>query len=321
VRIIVDYCTFTVPYDLRTVVQANIPLDFVRHDKGLAGYSESAFLGTRGGRVAWSPAKPEQKAYFVLPGQALAELAVSDGWDVVLFLALVIKMFKAKVTRLDIAFDDQDGVLPSVEQIKDWAAAGNLTTRWKKGKIISGVSWSEGYDAVGSTFYLGSSASDSMMRIYDKKEEREEKGIEVDSDHWIRVELQMRRDRAHALAQELVKVTDGKSGEIGASLAKIVLGYVDFKEPNESDDTKSRWVTVAWWAAFLGCVEKGRLDVEKLERTLDEVREWFVNQCTPMLAVIETAMGFDVAWSWLYNEVKAGRDRWRSHHFKLAGVT
>ena len=38
----------------------------------------------------------------------------------------MIQVFEGKVTRLDVAIDDQEGVLPSVPDIVAWASAGNL---------------------------------------------------------------------------------------------------------------------------------------------------------------------------------------------------
>ena len=87
------------------------------------------------------------------------------------------------ITRLDVAFDDHDGIL-DLALIAIDTKEQNYISRFKDWQIIEG----------NKDFSInhGSMKSEIFIRIYDKALER---GY-TDGRHWVRVELQMRRDRA-----------------------------------------------------------------------------------------------------------------------------
>lgn len=84
----------------------------------------------------------------------------------------------------------------------------------------------------------GSMKSEIFLRIYDKAAER---GLE-DGFHWIRVELQLRRDRAMQFVTE--------PGDIGSRFCGVILNYLRYIEP--SDDTnKWRWPLTEYWSKLV----------------------------------------------------------------------
>lgn len=89
------------------------------------------------------------------------------------------------ITRLDVAFDDHTGILDIDEICKDAENQMYIsrTNAWQVTRSDSGNSVTH-----------GSRASEILIRIYDKAAER---GFE-DGRHWVRVELQLRRERARA---------------------------------------------------------------------------------------------------------------------------
>ena len=87
------------------------------------------------------------------------------------------------VTRLDVAFDDHSGILDQ-SIICDDTRNHEFISRFRQ----VDVHYSTGGDSV--TF--GDRSSDLLIRIYDKAAER---GY-TDGRHWVRVELQLRRERA-----------------------------------------------------------------------------------------------------------------------------
>lgn len=144
-------------------------------------------------------------------------------------------------TRLDIAFDDHEGILPLDKIVED-----TLSERW-----VSPFRWAEvqrgAGDNHGCTVYFGSPQSETRIRIYDKAAERhaEEEG------HWVRVELQLRRDRAAAfIARRNQGLTDLFCG--------VLLNYLRFVQPSE-DTNKSRWQLSEYWDKLLGAVARVRL--------------------------------------------------------------
>lgn len=92
------------------------------------------------------------------------------------------------ITRLDVAYDDHSGVLDINEIIQD--------TR-KKEYVSKSDYWEIIESAKGQSLQFGSPQSDTLIRIYDKARERNC----LEGEHWIRVELQLRRDRAIAFTR------------------------------------------------------------------------------------------------------------------------
>ncbi|MEG1492501.1 MAG: replication initiation factor domain-containing protein, partial [Oscillospiraceae bacterium] len=66
-----------------------------------------------------------------------------------------------------------------------------------------------------------------------------ERGL-TDGSHWVRVELQLRRDRALQFVLA--------DGDIGSRFCGVLLNYVRYVEPNELDSNKWRWALMPYWA-------------------------------------------------------------------------
>lgn len=107
----------------------------------------------------------------------------------------LVKDVGARVTRLDIAADWKD---PGVEVVtlRDIIDSGNAT--------LNVVRWSYlESENKGQTLYIGSRASDRMLRIYNKRAELARKSVETEVD-WIRVEVELKDDQAAQAANALL---------------------------------------------------------------------------------------------------------------------
>lgn len=135
-----------------------------------------------------------------------------------------------KITRLDVAFDDHSGVL-DIERIRDDTRNGNFISFFKKWKI------EEGSDGI--CIYHGSKSSEILIRIYDKAAE---KGY-TDGRHWVRVEVQFRRDRAMQFVFA--------DGSLVNRFCGVLSNYLRFVIPNELDSNKRRWETCDYWCKLL----------------------------------------------------------------------
>lgn len=131
-----------------------------------------------------------------------------------------------KITRLDIAFDDHSGILDIVQLCND-TRRQEYISRFNEWQVIEG--------SKGCSVTHGSMKSEIFLRIYDKAAER---GLE-DGSHWIRVELQLRRDRAMRFVQE--------TGDIGSRFCGVLLNYVRYVEPDGLDSNKWRWSLKGYW--------------------------------------------------------------------------
>lgn len=129
-----------------------------------------------------------------------------------------------KITRLDVAYDDHTGVLP-MDRIMDDTRCG----MW----IGRSTNWEIHESNKGSSVGIGSMKSEVYIRIYDKAAERG-----MPDQHWIRVELQLRDDRA--LQFSLIQLA------IGEAFAGVLLNYLRYIEPSE-DSNRWRWPLTDYW--------------------------------------------------------------------------
>ena len=142
------------------------------------------------------------------------------------------------MTRLDVAFDDHTGILDMERVVQDTQEQRYVSRMnwWKVERSCKGISCQ-----------IGSPKSKVLVRIYDKAAER---GYD-DGRHWVRVELQLRDGRA----EEFSKIPM----QIGEAFAGVLLNYLRFVEPDETDSNKSRWQMTDYWAKLVGDI--GRIKI------------------------------------------------------------
>lgn len=152
---------------------------------------------------------------------------------------------KVNITRIDLAYDDHEGIL-DIHRIRQDAEARNFTGAPKKARVV----WSDDQrtDIQGLTVYIGSEASAVYLRIYDKAAERN-----YHDRHWIRVEMVLRMDRALSAVAEILKLQD-----VGRTFAGVLRNYCCFREES-SDSNKSRWPIADYWDKLLNGAERIRL--------------------------------------------------------------
>lgn len=153
---------------------------------------------------------------------------------------------RVSVTRLDLAYDDQIGLL-DIDRIRQDVEDRNYVSKSRKAQFI----WSDDQDEdiQGLTIEIGSRKSEVLVRIYNKAAER---GFDHDR-HWIRVELQLRKSRALVAASELLK-----EQSVGRCAAGVLRNYCTFREPT-GDSNKCRWPIADYWEKLLANMEKIKL--------------------------------------------------------------
>lgn len=162
------------------------------------------------------------------------------------------------ITRLDVAYDDHTGTL-DIDQIIQDVRKQEYISRLEYWEIIE--------SSKGKTVQVGSPQSDILIRIYDKARERNCPAGE----HWIRCELQLRRDRAVAFTQ--------LPQAIGAAYCGVVMNYLRFVEPMEGDANRWRWPLKPYWADFLCNANAIRLYRSPgLEYNLDRCQRYVIRQ-------------------------------------------
>ena len=153
---------------------------------------------------------------------------------------------RVNVTRLDLAYDDHSGLL-NIWRMRRDVEDRNYISKSKKSLII----WSDDQenDIQGLTLQIGSKSSPVLIRIYDKAAER---GWGKER-HWIRVELQLREDRA----QEALKLLWERES-VGIVASGIIRNYCCFVTPTV-DTNRSRWPIAEYWQRVLEGMEKLRV--------------------------------------------------------------
>lgn len=170
-----------------------------------------------------------------IPWAAVKESAVD-------FCRVFKKDRRFNVTRLDLAFDDHSDYL-DIERVYWDVRERNYVSKAKQTEWNG--SDNQNLDIVGLSVGIGSKKSKVYVRIYDKAAERGFKDR-----HWVRVELQLRDDRALvAMAQIL------HTQHVGRTVAGILRNYVTFRTPS-ADSNKSRWPVAYYWQRVIGTMEK-----------------------------------------------------------------
>lgn len=250
--------------------------DFEELDHGAMGYDSAAkFAGS--GWLLWCSADERgerQGVHIAFPSSCLDNL-LAHGYNSTQLLNTV-DLFEAKVTRIDIAYDDrpqdaQAGLL-DLDTIIEAVKADAYVSRARSVRLMQTLKGGKG-----TTLYFGSGQSDSLLRIYDKAAEQK-----LDDEHWVRVEIQLRRERAHALFLLLTYEYSVEDFDIGA----VLLAVLDFKTPTD-DENKSRWPTVSWWAEFVNTVSRIRLSKARtLQESVEKSKRWIERQVAPTLAFL-----------------------------------
>lgn len=140
-----------------------------------------------------------------------------------------------KLTRLDVAYDDHSGIL-DIDTLCNDTRQGNFISRFCDWQVIEG--------SKGQSITHGSMQSEIFLRIYDKAAERKI----TDGTHWVRVELQLRRDRAMQFVQS--------SGDIGSRFRGVLLNYVRYIVSDGIDSNRWRWDMLSYWSTLVAAADK-----------------------------------------------------------------
>jgi hypothetical protein len=131
----------------------------------------------------------------------------------------------------------------------------------------------------GSTFYLGSSKSQSMMRVYDSR-------------GFARIEMQYRDDKAAALRDMF---EGARAGKLSETILGLIRDHVDFVDPDPRFCRhREKAPLQPWWDTVVGFVDKVRPYVPVDSPQLDRSFRHFRLQWSTFLASAFSACGGDM---------------------------
>lgn len=251
-------------------------------DNGRFGYSAGASVYSSG-RIFWADDRPEMGVHFSLPSSALER---SNGdWQA---WCAVVWWDRGEFTRCDLALDQCETPIAVVAEA---VRSRQVVSHFQQANRLDNL-WGDG-----STIYLGSPASDTRVRIYDKRAEMIARGEECPHETLVRCEVQWRRKRANQVMRELVA---------GADVAGLVRGVVDFRDLAAAKQSNRAEIT-DWWERWMSGAAAVKLAIQKRKSDLDAMRAWVKRQVAATLGVLLQADKGNPYW--LLDEAQRGWER------------
>ncbi|MFH0374266.1 replication initiation factor domain-containing protein [Streptococcus sp. A22] len=266
---LIDWLSFTVKVGspLEAIEQVGLgKVDFVESESGRYGY-ERAY--TMGGiiNVFYSENRSDMGVHIEMTGQGvrifegMMEAEGLTWFDVFSHLQGFVSF-----SRIDLALDEFEGLV-SFDDIIGKIERGEHVGRCRAFKVIAGRD-SDG-NHTGTTIYMGSNKSDVMLRVYEKKYERQQKGYEVDAEIWNRWELVLKHEKANSFVAQLL----GNGYNFGEIFKGVLSDLIRFVEPS-NDSNKRRWAVSPWWSEFLESVEPIKLKGREYQPSLAKTLNW-----------------------------------------------
>lgn len=168
------------------------------------------------------------------------------------------------VSRLDIAGDDQDGIL---QMNKLYRHTINHKYICRARRCV----WMNGDE---QEIIFGSSKSDTRLRIYNKALER---GVDGP---WIRCEFQLRDDAADSFIKNL-----RQQPSIGSTYSGVLVNYLRYtsKAPDQNNNN-DRLDTASWWRTFTNEAARIKnIKVGGLSYNYEDLREYITVQTASSL--------------------------------------
>lgn len=255
--ILYDWLSFTSKkHSPRQLISAlgldDVPWETV---KGAQGYKDRMYFGSIS--IHYN-GRADMGVWVELTGQGCRTFeslsTLSDCWKDIFWFVFANDL---KVTRLDVAYDDHEGLLDMDTMERDT----------KNKEFISKCDWwTVTYGSPGITLMFGSPKSDFRIRIYDKARERNcEAGT-----HWIRIELQLRDNRAKKFLE--------LDGPVGDNFCGVLLNYLRYVEPDDTDSNRWRWPLKDYWGNLLcGASKISIYEKPGIDYNLDRCHNYVIN--------------------------------------------
>ena len=202
-------------------------------EKGRNGYRNGIYFGSIS--ILYD-GNPDMGICLDMSGQGCRTFEEYGSGDFIGLFRMISQDDRFHITRLDVAFDDHTRIL-DIRQLfydtDDQDGGQQFVSKFRKSKIEK--SFQNGRSGI--SIYHGSEQSEIMIRIYDKAAER---GL-PEEQHWVRVELQLRRDRASQFAFAAV------SEPIGTLFRGVLVNYVRYVDDPGTDSNRWRWPMKSYW--------------------------------------------------------------------------
>lgn len=154
---------------------------------GISGYTDGRAM--RIGRLYWHAKMRSQRVLVVLSGDDWQSIAQANIDPMIIMDWLIAK--DHRITRVDLAMDLFNWDAHYLD-VREWFDHDAMACDAERCGLYDDHRKLGGKRKTSGTVYVGSSASDRQLRVYDKGAEQES------TQNWLRVELVLRADRARA---------------------------------------------------------------------------------------------------------------------------
>ncbi len=247
-KVIYDYLTFTTKiHNLNGIIEflGFQGLDF-QQLKGRYLYQDRLHFGN-GVNIMYN-GREDMGICVELSGQGCREFETYGNGDYQKIFDMIIENWsdkaekrQANITRLDVAYDDFDGIL-DLDYFVTASKNHLYVSRLRKRRIY--IDCDDGELDSYSVVHGSERQSNVFIRIYDKLYEQLSKGNNVDDviNHWVRCELQLKDD----CARGFIKL----GGDIRSNYFDVLNNYLRYIVPF-NDDNKRHAPTSPEWLRFI----------------------------------------------------------------------
>ena len=247
-KILIDWLSFTTTIsDERDIIKLlgmeHIPFENLDGIMGFQGFTKRLYFN--GISIHYASHKVDY-IWLEMSGQgcrAFESLSSHADYNILFEYCLGNPVFNGdgvRITRLDVAYDDFIGLL-DIDAIVYYVLPDKSNRN-----LHYYISPLKAFEILltdkGTCVVIGSNRSDILFRIYDKAAERNR---EDEIKHWVRCEMQLRRNRAN----EFIRLLICENKVIDDLYFAVLNHYLRFVEPS-SDSNKSRWSTASHWVEF-----------------------------------------------------------------------
>lgn len=251
-RVIYDWVTFTSKIDSTESIMEMLGLSdcsFISLERGMNGYPHCLHFG--GISICYG-GREDMGVCCSMSGKGCRTFEEYGNGDYKAIFDKILENYsddgdkrKMNLTRLDVAYDDFEGYLDIMTIFNATISGGYSDGRLTQGDFVTRFStYDVDISTKGLTCGYGSERSNIYIRIYDKKAEQKREDI----DHWVRCEIQLRKENAIGFAMLTCDICTNYFG--------VLNNYLRFIEPSETDSNKRRAKTADWWQKFLQTSER-----------------------------------------------------------------
>ena len=307
-EVAIDWLRFTLPsIDVQEVLSRFVGT-FNETSVTRNGYTKGFFLqnADKGQLAVFTGKKGSREVHVDISGK------VVSGWtyEYIQELCKFVREKSGHFGRIDVAFDDKASEV-TLETVETAVRAGQSVKRSKRWRKVQ--EFDEDNNPTGYCIYFGSRQSDTFARTYDKAAEQRSTGVTYEG-KWHRWELEIKNSRAHSFGLTLACITVEQFKEYSVGVLRQAIDFRDITKDEESW-TKARAKMLPWWEELTEGFKKARIVVQKIQKKIEDVKQWAAQSLAPILAVL--AASPDAGDEWIRKMIVTGPDRWKQRHYDL----